>query len=163
MTLNIQAWLMPMAVAAAAAILVALMGATITDLGSWYHLLRQPAWAPPDAAFGLIWTIIYACNALAGVAMWSACERRRDVEAVIGLFAFNGFLNILWSLLFFHLQRPDWAAVEAGALLLSVLSLILLAARLSRLATWLLIPYLLWVSVALVLNIEVVRLNGPFA
>ena len=162
MTRGYPRWLMPMAVAAAVAIVVAVMGATVTELGPWYHGLRQPPWAPPESAYGIIWTTIYALNALAAVAMWSASDSRRDVEAMIGLFALNGFLNILWSLLFFRFHRPDWAAVEAVALWLSVLSLVLYGARRSRLAMVMLLPYLAWVSIALALNIAVVRLNGPF-
>ena len=152
-----------MMVAAAVAIAVAVMGATVTDLGPWYHMLRQPRWAPPDAAYGVIWTMIYALNALAAVAMWGASERRRDVEGMIGLFALNGFLNILWSLLFFRFHRPDWAAVEAVALWLSVLSLVIYGIRRSRVSAILLLPYLAWVSVALTLNVAVAHLNGPFA
>lgn len=163
MTLSDRSWMMPMAVAAAVAVAVAVMGVTVTDLGPWYHMLRQPRWAPPDAAYGIIWTVIYALNALAAVSMWTASERRRDVEGVVGLFALNGFLNILWSLLFFRFHRPDWAAVEAVALWLSVLSLVVHGARRSRVAASLLLPYLAWISIALTLNIAVVRLNGPFA
>ena len=163
MTLSDQSWPMPMVVAAGAAVAVAVMGATITDLGSWYQMLHQPAWAPPDAAYGIIWTAIYSLNAIAAVAMWRAADRRRQAEAVIGLFALNGFLNILWSLLFFRLHRPDWAAVEAVALWCSVLSLVMCGAMRSRVAPLLLLPYLAWVSIALALNVAVVRLNGPFA
>ena len=163
MTLSYPSWLMPMLVAAAVAIMVAIMGATVTDLGPWYHMLRQPAWAPSDAAYGVIWTVIYALNAIAAVAMWSACESRRDVESVIGLFALNGFLNLLWSLLFFRFHRPDLAAVEAVALWLSVLALVIYGARRTRIAAILLLPYLVWVGIALRLDIAVVQLNGPFA
>ena len=163
MTLSDRSWPMPMAVAAAVAMAVAAMGTTFADLGLWYHMLRQPGWAPPDGAYGVIWTVIYALNALAAVAMWSASESRREVESMIGLFALNGFLNILWSLLFFRFHRPDWAALEAIALWLSVLSLVLYGARRSRTAAILLLPYLAWMSIALTLNIAVVHLNGPFA
>lgn len=65
-----------------------------------------------------------------------------------------------WSALFFRLQRPDWALLEVGLLWLSILGLILLSARRSPLAAWLLTPYLLWVSFAGMLNFSVVRLNS---
>ena len=160
---NARPWPIAVPLAAAVALAVAVMGATITDLGSWYHMLRQPAWAPPDSAYGVIWTLIYALTALAAVAAWTAAGSRQAAEAVVGLFALNGFLNILWSLLFFRLHRPDWAAVEAVFLWLSVLSLVIGAGRLSRPAGLLLLPYLAWVSIALALNVAVVHLNGPFA
>ncbi|MFS0737766.1 TspO/MBR family protein [Sphingomonas sp. 1P06PA] len=156
------AWLMPMLVAAALAAMVAVMGATITDLGPWYRSLAQPAWAPPDAAYGIAWTLIYASVTVAAVSAWSATDSAHEADWLFGMFALNGFLNIVWSLLFFRFHRPDWALVEGVALWLSVAALVILCGRRSRLALALLLPYLAWVGVALALNLAVVRLNGPF-
>lgn len=155
-------WPLPALLAALAAALVAALGVTLTDLGPWYRGLEQPFWAPPDMLYGAAWTLIFAGAALAGVSAWRQAPRRRDAEAIIGLFALNGFLNILWSLLFFRLQRPDWALTEVVLLWLSVAALILVCARHSRTAGLLLVPYLIWVSFAALLNWEIVRLNGPF-
>lgn len=158
-----KAWLFPAIVAAMAAILVAAIGATLTDLGPWYQSLKQPDWNPPDAVFPIAWTTIFALAAIAAVEAWRKIERRSTAEWLIGLFALNGFLNIFWSLLFFRLQRPDWALVGVGALWLSVLVLIVYCGRHSRLAGLLLIPYIAWVSIAAALNIAVVDLNAPFS
>jgi tryptophan-rich sensory protein len=149
-------------VAAASAFAVAAIGGTVTDLGPWYRSLHEPAWKPPDAAFGLIWTIIFALAAASGVTAWRRAASRATREWIIGLFALNGFLNVLWSLLFFRLKRPDWSLIEVGDLWLSIVILILFLARSSRTASALLAPYLAWVSIASLLNYEVVRLNGPF-
>ena len=149
-------------VAAAAALAVAATGGTLTRIGPWYRALTKPAWTPPDPAFGAIWTAIFAMTAIAGVLAWRAARRVATREWLIGLFALNGFLNIVWSLLFFALERPDWALVEVAALWLSIVALIAFAWPLSRPASLLLAPYLLWVSIASLLNYEVVRLNGPF-
>ena len=78
------------------------------------------------------------------------------------LFGFNAFTNVLWSLLFFRLRRPDWALAEVSFLWLSILLLIVYLGRFSPRSGWLLAPYLAWVSFAAVLNLAVVRLNGPF-
>ncbi len=78
------------------------------------------------------------------------------------LFVANGLLNMGWSLLFFTLRRPDRALVEVVALWLSILALIVVLAPASPLAAWLVVPYLLWVSFASVLNVAIVRLNRPF-
>jgi len=150
-------------VAALAAIAVAAIGGTLTDLGPWYQSLREPAWKPPDAAFGPIWTTIFALAAAAGVLAWKQERTASGRQWIVGLFAVNGFLNILWSLIFFDLHRPDLALVEVGALWLSILVLIILLFRRSVLASLLLVPYLIWVSVASLLNFDVVVLNGPFA
>lgn len=162
MTRSERPWGAAVAVAAPAALVVAVMGATVTDIGFWYHTLRQPGWAPPEQAYPIVWTLIYALTALAAVSTWRAATTRRQVEDMIGLFALNGFLNILWSLLFFRFHRPDWALIEAAALWLSVLSLVLFTGRLSRTAGLLLLPYLAWITLATALNAAVVQLNGPF-
>jgi tryptophan-rich sensory protein len=158
-----SAWLRPVLVAAAAAIAVAGVGGTLTDLGPWYRSLVTPSWQPPDPAFGVIWTVVFACAAASGVTAWRRLRSSGDREAMIGLFAVNGFLNVLWSLLFFRLHRPDWALIEVAAFWLSIAILIIFQARVSRVAAALLAPYLIWVSIASVLNYEIVQLNGPFA
>lgn len=154
--------LRPIAVAAGAALFVALLGGTVTDLGPWYQALRKPDWQPPDPAFGIIWTTVFALTAAAAVITWRRAPKGAEREWLIGLFALNGFLNVLWSLLFFRLQRPDWALIEVAVLWLSIVVLIIFCARHARLAGVLLTPYLIWVSLASVLNFDVVRLNGPF-
>ena len=157
-----RAWIAPILVAAFVAGLIAIMGATVTEIGPWYLSLRQPRWAPPPAAFGVAWTAIYASTSLAGVTGWLATPRWSEREWLLGLFALNGTLNIAWSLLFFRLQRPDWALVEVLALWLSVLALIVVVWRRSMTGAVLLIPYLIWVTFAGYLNMAIVRLNGPF-
>ena len=156
-------WLFPMLIAGAAALAVALVGMTITDIGPWYHALAQPRWAPPDSLYGAAWTAIYALTALAGLTAWLAMPTRGEREWLIGLFALNGFLNMAWSLLFFRVHRPDWAMVEAIALWLSVAALIVFVWRRSMTGAALLVPYLLWVTFAGYLTMTIVRLNGPFS
>jgi translocator protein len=154
--------LRPIVVAAAAAVLVGVLGGTVTDLGPWYQNLEKPDWQPPGPAFGVIWTTIYALTAAAAVIAWRRAPRGVEREWLVGLFSLNGFLNVFWSLLFFRLHRPDWSLIEVAALWLSIVALIIFAARHARLSGVLLTPYLIWVSLAAVLNFEVVRLNGPF-
>jgi tryptophan-rich sensory protein len=149
----------PIITAAGAAIVVAMIGLVMTDLGPWYANLKMPAWKPPDALFGPAWTLIFAAAALAGAYGWRALPQPAARFALCGYFAINALLNILWSALFFRLHRPDWALLEVGLLWLSIVLLMFTLWRGSRLATWLLLPYLLWVSYAAVLNLAVVRLN----
>ena len=157
-----RSWVLPVAVAAIAALGVAALGGTITDLGPWYEGLRKPAWTPPRLAFPIVWTAIFALAAAAGVAAWRAAPNARAADTVVGLFALNGFLNILWSLLFFRVQRPDWAMAELVLLELSIIALIVYCGRFSRLAALLLVPYAIWVAVAGALNWQVIQLNPPF-
>ena len=154
--------IIPVTVATLAALCVAALGATVTDLGPWYQALAKPDWNPPDVVFPIGWTIIYALITVAGITAWRAARTAAQAEWVIGLFALNGFLNITWSILFFRFQRPDWAFYEVVALWLSILGLIVYCGRFSRSAAALLVPYLVWVSFAAALNYAVVGLNGPF-
>ena len=78
------------------------------------------------------------------------------------VFVANGFLNVAWSLLFFRLQRPDWALAEVGLLWLSIVVMVALTRRNAPRAALMLLPYLAWVTLAAALNYEVVRLNAPF-
>lgn len=152
----------PIAVAGAASLAVALLGSTITDLGPWYQELRKPEWQPADPVFAIAWTTIFALAAASAAIAWRAAPRGPAREWLVGVYALNGFLNLLWSLLFFRLQRPDWALAEVGALWLSIVAMIIFSARHSTLASVLLVPYLVWVSLASALNFDVVRLNAPF-
>lgn len=154
--------LVPVLVAAAAAMGVAGLGALMTDLGDWYRQLVQPAWKPPDWLFGPAWTTIFALAAAAGVAAWRRAPDKASREWMLALFALNGFLNVLWSLLYFRLRRPDWALMEVGLLWLSVLLLIVVLGRYSRPSALMLLPYLVWITIAGALNWGTVQLNGPF-
>jgi tryptophan-rich sensory protein len=152
----------PVVVAAGAATAVALLGGTVTELGPWYQDLQKPSWQPPGWVFGPVWTVIFGLTAMSGLTAWRHAPSGREREWVIGLYALNGFLNVLWSLIFFRLQRPDWALVEVVLLWLSILLPMIVVAAYARTASLLLVPYLAWVTIAGVLNYEVVRLNGPF-
>ncbi len=157
-----RAAIFPIIIALGVAFMVATVGGTITVLDEWYYSLRQPGWAPPGYMFGIIWTVIFALIALAGVFAWEKAPTRRDTEIMLGLFALNGFLNLMWSFVFFRMQRPDWAFYELIALWLSILVLIIFCGRFSKIAAVLLVPYLIWVTIAGALNYQVIQLNGPF-
>lgn len=152
----------PIVAAGLAASLVAGLGSTMTDLGPWYQGLDKPRWQPPDFLFPIAWTLIFALAALSAATGWKHAPDGASRETMVGLFSINGFLNILWTALFFRIQRPDWALIEVGMLWLTICALIFALVRYSRLAALLLLPYLAWVSFAAVLNLEIVRLNGPF-
>ncbi|PLK23696.1 TspO protein [Porphyrobacter sp. TH134] len=154
--------MIPVTVATGAALCVAALGATVTDLGPWYQALAKPDWNPPDVVFPMGWTVIYALITVAGITAWRAAPTAARAEWVLGLFALNGFLNISWSLIFFRLQRPDWAFFELTLLWLSILVMIVFCWRFSKSAALLLVPYLGWVSFAGALNWAVVQLNAPF-
>jgi len=153
---------LPVIVALVIALFVAFLGGSMTDLGPWYQALETPAWKPPDWLFGPAWTLIFALAALSAATAWRQAPDRSSREWLIALFALNGFLNVLWSLLFFRLQWPDWALFEVIFLWLSILVLIVVLAGYSKNASRLLYAYLAWVSFAALLNWSVVQLNPAF-
>ena len=138
------------------------IGGALTEIGPWYFSLKQPGWKPPDAAFGVIWSLIFTLCAISGWLAWRAADTRALRQRVAWLFGANALLNMLWSALYFKLQRPDWALIEVAFLWLSIAALIVGLWRLSRWASALLLPYLTWVSVASALNLTTVQLNRPF-
>ncbi len=158
-----RAAIFPVIIAGSLAVITAVVGGTITVLDEWYFSLQQPEWAPPGYAFGIIWTAVFAMIALAGVLAWQRAPTRRDAEIAIGLFALNGFLNLGWSFVFFRMQRPDLAFYELVLLWLSILALIIFLSRFSKASAALLLPYIIWVTIAGALNWQIVQLNGPFA
>jgi translocator protein len=151
------------AIAALVAVMVAVVGGVLTEIGPWYHSLRFPAWKPPNWLFGPVWTVIFTlCVVSAGMA-WPAARDDGARSGLVALFAVNAGLNIFWNILFFRWQRPDWALIETVALWLSVLALIVFIWPMAPVASLMLAPYLIWVSIAGLLNRAIVRLNGPFA
>ncbi len=153
---------LPLTYAALTALFVAAMGGIMTDVGPWYQSLQKPSWQPPDWLFAPAWTLMYATIVLSFITAWTAIEDKRLKNWLTTLFFLNAALNVLWSIIFFHLQRPDWALYENILLWLSVASLVLVTWKLSRTASMILLPYLAWVSFATILNYTVVELNGPF-
>ncbi len=135
------------------------IGAITTDLGPWYQSLNKPWWQPPDWLFGPAWTVIFALTAASAAYAWREAPTRTSRATIVLLLLTNGALNILWSVLFFRLKRPDWALIEVGALWASVLIPILIVSRYSKHAAWLLVPYISWVTFAEILNYKIVQLN----
>ena len=142
-------------------LLVLGVGAAMTTVGPWYRNLQKPSWNPPDWIFGPAWTLILGLAAWAGGLAWINADAGGHAR-IAALFAVNIVLHLLWSPLFFNLRRPDWALIEVPFLWLSVLALMVGLAPFSAVAPWLLLPYLLWVGFAAVLNLVIVRMNAPF-
>ncbi len=143
-------------------------GGLLTTIGPWYERLAKPAWQPPGWLFGPAWTTIGVLTGLAVRDSWRNAPTEAARRRLLLVCGTNGVLNALWSALFFARRRPDWALAEVVPLWGSIVAMILLLPRprgrplrASR-STWLLLPYLAWVSFASVLNATIVRLNRPF-
>jgi translocator protein len=157
------AWLQtPEAIAIAIGLITAIAGGLLTEIGPWYKTLNNPKWKPPDWAFGPIWTVIITLAVIAGILAWRQTTTPFDRQHLLLSFGVNCVLNAGWSGLFFKLRRPDWALVETCFLWASIIWMMFAIYPLSTTAALLLVPYLIWVSIASVLNWKIVQLNKPF-
>jgi translocator protein len=151
---------LPIVIAALSVLLMLGIGGSMTTIGPWYRDLRKPAWNPPNWIFGPAWTTILGLAAWAGVLAWTNASSSTERVRILVLFGINIVLYVLWTPLFFNLRRPDWALIEVPFLWLSIVALMLGLAPLSPASSWLLAPYLLWVTFAAFLNLTIVLLNG---
>ena len=143
-------------------VVVAGVGAWLTDISTWYRALRKPSWQPPDWLFGPAWSLILLLGSIALFLAWRGAPDTGSRVLVLALFVANGLLNIFWSPLFFRWRRPDLALIEVPFLWLSILAMVVFLAPFSGMASLLVLPYLAWVSFAAFLNLTIVRLNRPF-
>ena len=148
--------------AVAWAVILGAGGGVLTKIGAWYRDLNKPSWQPPDWLFGPAWTIILGLAGWAFVLSWRGAETDADRTLILVLYGVNFVFHVLWSPLFFTARRPDWALIEVPFLLASVLAMCVLLRDYSVAASWMIVPYLVWVSFATLLNIAIVRLNAPF-
>jgi translocator protein len=131
---------------------------TVPSLG-WYAGLNRPGFTPPDRLFGPVWTILYAVMAIAAWRVWRAEIGRSSVRRALAMFLVQLAFNALWSPVFFGAKRPDIAFMVIVMLLGALGVTLAQFFRVDRLAGWMLIPYLLWVAYAAVLNGAIVLLN----
>jgi len=126
--------------------------------GEWYASLAKPAWTPPSAVFGPVWTALYV---LMGVAAWLVWRKAgfSGAPVALGLFVTQLALNALWSYLFFGAHRPGAAFAEIVVLWCVILATAIGFWRIRPAAAALLIPYLCWVGFASALNFQLWRLN----
>lgn len=142
-----------------ATVLTALLGARATQRGKpWYRLLRKSSLNPPDAAFGPVWTGLYALNGLSAARVYRA-EPSAARTRTLALWGAQQALNAAWSPLFFGQHRPRAALADIGLLWTSIGAYWNEARKVDRTAAALVVPYLAWVSFAAFLNEEVVRKN----
>ena len=125
----------------------------------WYATLQKPGFTPPNETFPVAWTILYALMAVSAWLVWRAPGKEDDRRI-----AFNWFFNQLaiggaWSYAFFQMHSPGLGLIVILVLLVAILVTIVYFDRLSRAASLLLVPYLLWVAFATSLNFAIWLLN----
>ena len=130
---------------------------TTPSLRPWYAGLRKPRWAPPNWLFGPAWTFLYLSMA---VAAWMVWNKAGLTSLPMLVFLVQLFLNVIWSGLFFALRSPGLAFVDIVLLWCAILATIIEFLSVVPAASWLLVPYLIWVGFAAALNYSIWRLNA---
>ena len=132
---------------------------TTPSIGGWYTALLKPSWTPPNWVFGPVWTALYLAMAIAAWLVWRRAGFA-GAKLALALFAAQLILNVCWSAIFFSAHLPGLAFAELVVLWLLILATLVAFWPLSRAASWLMLPYLLWVAFAGALNYAIWRLNA---
>lgn len=130
---------------------------TTSAIRTWYTILNKPSFNPPNFVFAPVWTTIYILMAIAFYLVLK--EKSKDKNTAVILFLVQLVFNVIWSVLFFGFHNPLLALSEIIILWISILLTIIYFYKISKNASYFLIPYLLWVSFAAVLNLSIVFLN----
>ncbi|MDP1880157.1 MAG: TspO/MBR family protein [Parachlamydiaceae bacterium] len=130
---------------------------TQQGIEGWYIHLNHPAGTPPNIVFPIVWTFLYTLMAIALYLFWSSQTSNKKMAAFF--FALQLILNFSWSWIFFGLRKPELAFVNIIFLWAAIFATILLFKRHTSLGAFLLIPYLVWVSYAVYLNLFIWILN----
>ncbi len=132
---------------------------TTQNIPTWYASLNKPSFNPPNWVFGPVWTILYVLMGISAYLIYSKGIKKKEVKFALIIFGIQLILNTLWSILFFGLTSPLLGLICIIVLWISIILTIKLFYKIDKKATYLLIPYILWVSFATILNYYILILN----
>ncbi len=126
---------------------------------TWYPTLVKPFFNPPNWIFAPVWTLLYIMMGVAAGLVWTSESDDKEVKKALGFFAIQFGLNTLWSYLFFGLHNPLLALIEVILLWLMIWETYNLFIKINKVAGYLMLPYLAWVTFATILNASIWWLN----
>lgn len=132
---------------------------TIPAISSWYNIIHKPSFTPPSWLFGPVWLILYALIGIAAGLVWYAGLKKEGIKSALIIFDIQLVLNVLWSFFFFGLRNTFYGLLDIISLWVVILATIIKFYKISKSAALLMIPYLLWTSFALLLNLYIWKLN----
>lgn len=150
------------AIALIVCLLVGYSASVVTrpSVESWYPTLIKPIFNPPNWIFMPMWTLLYILMAVAAGLVWDKIkEQNEEVKKALAFFLIQLTLNAIWSYLFFGLKNPMLALIEIALLWLMIYETYIKFVKINKIAGYLLIPYLAWVSFAVILNASIWWLN----
>ena len=133
--------------------------ATQSSVNDWYLTLNKPSFNPPNWIFAPVWTLLYILMGIAAGIVWGKGLHHLLVKTALYHFGFQLLLNAAWSIVFFGLKEPFWALIVIISLLILLVLTIRWFKLVSKVAAFLLLPYLLWVCFVMVLNYKIWELN----
>lgn len=132
---------------------------TNTEIDGWYQTINKPSWQPPSWVFGPVWTLLYLLMGIAFYIIWKSGAPARQKRIAIILWIIQLVFNFFWSFIFFKQHQIDWALGEIVVLWFFILLTIIYFGRISKLAAWLMVPYISWVTFATLLTLTIYQLN----
>jgi translocator protein len=132
---------------------------TLPAISGWYASLAKPSFSPPNWLFGPVWTTLYVLMGISAYVVWKKGAGEKAANIALIIFAMQLVLNLEWSVVFFGMRSPHFALLAIFALWLMIVATIREFYKIDRRAAYLLVPYILWVSFAAVLNYFVWVLN----
>ena len=127
---------------------------------TWYPTIIKPSFNPPNWVFAPVWSMLFTFMGVASGLVWNKIESNREVvKKALIFFVIQLALNSLWSYLFFGLQNPLLALIEIVLLWLMIYETYNQFVKINKIAAYLFIPYLAWVSFAMILNANIWWLN----
>lgn len=131
---------------------------TISEIPNWYAGLQKPSFNPPNWLFGPVWTLLYILMGISVYLVWKQpASSARNIA--LTLFIVQFVLNFFWSVIFFKQHQIGWALVEIILMWVFIFLTIIWFGKISSTASWLLVPYISWVSFATILNAAIWKLN----
>jgi benzodiazapine receptor len=130
---------------------------TYSSVTTWYPTLAKPDFSPPTWIFAPVWITLYFLMGISLYLIW--INRAKDNGKAFILFAIQLMLNVLWSFMFFGLKSPLYGLIDILVLLVAIILTVYVSYKISVVAAILLIPYLVWVSFATILNYNIFLLN----
>jgi translocator protein len=132
---------------------------TTPVIPGWYASLTKPSFTPPNWIFAPVWTTLFFLMGISAFLVWRRGLNHQPIRTALTIFIVQLILNTLWSIFFFGLRSPIVGFIVIAFLWIAICLTILNFFKVSKMAGVLLVPYLLWVSFAAILNIAIWRLN----
>lgn len=132
---------------------------TVPSIPTWYATIEKPGFTPPNWVFAPVWTTLFVLMGISAYLIWEKGLERKEVRIALSIFVIQLVLNLFWSFLFFQLQSPLYAFFEIIVLWFLILLTTINFFKISKVAGFLLVPYILWVSFAAILNFSIAKLN----